>query len=208
MHEDEARSAEADEREGGAPQGFRVNDRRFWTLDQGELDAEAAQPRAQAPSYVQQLEAQVAEKDQQLREYIAAYKQEVVQGLDETKRRLERDLAQRMRQLRGDLAGPLLEVLEALERSLFAADRTSDLGAVKEGVRMVHLLMLQKLRELGLERVETVGRPFDPAVHEAVAVAEVTDAAQHNVVLVELTPGFCLEGRVVRAAQVQVGRLA
>jgi len=187
------------------PAAFKVTDRRFQNVDQEQLEAEGGRPRL--PSYVEQLRQQVEEKDRQLREYIAAYKREVVEGLEKTKQRLERDAAQRLEQLRGELAMPMMEVMDALERSLAAAAGASDCAAVVEGVRMVHLLMVQKLQELGLKRIEVVGRPFDPTLHEAAAIAPVTDPAQDRMVLAEFKPGFMLGDRLVRPALVQVGKL-
>ena len=185
--------------------GFKVFDRRHWALDEDQLDNEQA--HESKPSYIEQLEAQVAQKDAQLREYIAAYKKEVVEGLEETKRRLTRDAEQQLKRARAEMALPMLEVFEALERSVFAAQAAKAIDAVVEGVQMVKQLMQQKLGEIGLARVETVGQPFDPNVHEAVALAPVSDASQNNVVLAELSPGFVHEGRVFRPAKVQVGKL-
>lgn len=185
--------------------GFTVTDRRFWALDKEELQADTGRPRL--PTYIEQLQSQLDEKDRQLREYIAAYKREVVEGLEKTKQRLERDAAQHRERERGELARPMMEVLDALERSLAAAEGTSDVKAIVQGLRMVHLLMVQKLQEMGLARIETSGRPFDPALHEAAAVVPVSDPELDGVVTAELRPGFQLGQRVVRPALVQVGRL-
>jgi molecular chaperone GrpE len=185
--------------------GFTVTDRRFWAEGEDGGSAEPDKPRL--PSYVEQLRSQVEEKDKQLREYIAAYKREVVEGLEKTKQRLERDAAQQKEHERGETARPMMDVLDALERSLAAAATAKDLKSVVEGLRMVHLLMVQKLTELGLSRIETSGRPFDPAVHEAAAVIPVSDPALDRMVTAELRPGFLHGDRVVRPALVQVGRL-
>ncbi len=186
--------------------GFTVTDRRFWVQGpDGDGAAESERPRL--PSYVEQLKNQVDEKDRQLREYIAAYKREVVEGLEKTKQRLERDAAQQKERERGELARPMMDVLDALERSLTAAESARDVRSVADGLRMVHLLMLQKLGELGLSRIETSGKPFDPTVHEAAAVVPVSDPALDRMVTAELRPGFLLGDRVVRPALVQVGRL-
>ena len=184
---------------------FKVNDRRFWNIEDEELEQEGQRPSL--PSYVEQLKAQLQEKEEQLREYIKAYKQEVGEGLEKTKQRLERDAAQQMDQMRGKLAEPMLEVLDAIERSVEAGQQTNSLESLLQGMEMVHMLMTQKLQEMGLTRIPCVGQPFDPAMHEALALAPVTDPAQDNVVVREFKPGFILGQRVVRPAQVQVGKL-
>jgi molecular chaperone GrpE len=194
-----------EEHEDGDDLGFKVFDRRFWA-DEPEAAAEGDEARSDAPAYVEQLEQKVKEKDEKLREYIAAYKREVGEKLEETKRRLERDTEQRIKALRGEFATPMLEVFEALERSLAAARDNADIDTLRQGLDMLAKLMVQKLAALGLERVPTDGALFDPQFHEAVAVAEVSDPNQHNHVVAEFSPGFSCDGRVVRPARVQVGK--
>jgi molecular chaperone GrpE len=186
--------------------GFVVNDRRFWTRSSEELAEEKERPKL--PSYVEQLRQQAEEKDRQLREYIAAYKKEVVEGLEKTKQRLERDTAARAETLRGQMALPLLEVLDALERAILSGEGNSDGASLLEGVKLVQQLMVQKLGELGLKRLETVGRPFDPALHEAVAMIPVHEPQQDKMIVTEIRPGFSLGDRVIRPAMVQVGKHA
>lgn len=205
MKQDPPAESHEREREEEPRPRFTVNDRRFWTMEEQDLESEGTRPSQ--PSFVEQLERQLQDKDQQLREYIAAYKKEVVEGLEKTKERLERDASARIEQIRGQMAGPMIEVLEALERSILAAESGATAEAVLQGVRMVHLLMVQKLQELGLQRVATVGQPFDPSCHEAVAVIPVSEPARDNTIVAELRPGFTLGERLVRAAQVQVGKL-
>ncbi len=184
--------------------GFVVNDRRFWNLSEDELDQE--EEPSELPSYVEQLQTELEEKDKQLREYIQAYKSEVGDGLQKTKERLERDAEQHMGRVQGEMALPMLDVLEALERSVMAAQSTGNPEALMQGVQMTYSLMVQKLGEMGLNRIECEGQPFDPNLHEAVAVAQVTDPAEDSVVVQEFRPGFVLGERVIRAAQVQVGK--
>lgn len=185
--------------------GFKVNDRRFTNLSEEELEQEEALP--EVPSYVDELQTKLAEKDRQLREYIAAYKQEVGEGLERTKERLQRDSDLRVQRSRDKLVVPMLDVLDALERSVAAAESSDNPGALLDGVRMVQKLMVQKLEEMGLSRVPAAGQPFDPNLHEALAVGAVGDPAQDNMVLQEFKPGFALGDRVIRPAQVQVGKL-
>lgn len=201
------REREREERGGAGDQGrgFVVNDRRFWNLSDEELEREEERPRL--PSFVEKLQQELEQRDTQLREYIKAYKKEVGEGLERTKGRLQREAAAELERTRGAMTEPMLDVLDAMERSLLAAGSASvNPESLLEGMRMVHQLMVSKLQSMGLQRIETVGQPFDPRMHEALAVAAVKDPAQHNVVLHELKPGFTMGERVVRPAQVQVGK--
>jgi molecular chaperone GrpE len=59
------------------------------------------------------------------------------------------------------------------------------------------------LERQGVERIAPDHAPFDPHLHEAVAQVEATDVAQDTVIQV-YRPGYMYNGRVLRAAQVQV----
>ena len=201
----ERREASAEEEAAEESQGFTVTDRRHWNLSEPEMGDEK-QPSA--PSYVEQLEAQLKKKDEQLREYIAAYKKEIVEGAEQTKQRLAREAEQQIKRAKAELAQPMIDVLETLERSIAAAEAQPAFDTLLEGIKRVQMLMLQKLAEAGLQRIESTGQPFDPQQHEAVAVAEVSEAEKDNVVMAELSPGFSFDGQVFRAARVQVGKFA
>lgn len=191
----------------GEEAGFKVFDRRC-SAQEASAEASPGDEQARYPSFVEQLRQQLHEKDAQLREYIAAYKKEVVENLEQTKQRLARDAEQQAKALRAQIAEPMVEVLDALERSLAASQAHPDINTLRDGLALVQGMLVQRLGLLGLERITTVDQPFDPRLHEAVAVVAVPDQARHNYVVAELSAGFALDGRVVRAAKVQVGKWA
>lgn len=94
-------------------------------------------------------------------------------------------------------------MLDNFERAL--ACEVSDEGArnVLKGVLMIEQQMRDVLRRNGVEKLPTVGLPFDPATHEALARVETVEVEEGTVVA-ELEPGYALNGRVVRAAKVSV----
>lgn len=55
---------------------------------------------------------------------------------------------------------------------------------------------------VGVKKVEVVGKPFDPNVMECIEVVEGED----NIVREETLPGYTLHGKVIRVAQVKVGK--
>ena len=118
------------------------------------------------------------------------------------RRRLARDHDVARREGHRAALLPLLAVLDSLERALEAG--STDL-AFYEGVEATHRLFLNALREAGAEPVPTVGRPFDPAVHEAVAVAPANGAPPGTVVR-EVRRGWRLGDELVRPAQVVVAK--
>ena len=185
-------------------------------------DAEATEP-AEAMSVID-LEAR-AEADPRSRvELIAEIDTVEVQRdeyLDDLRRahadfenyrkRVARDGAVQREQGRADVVAALLDVLDDLDRVVAAgagldADAVgADVAAVASGVRVVAEKAQQALATFGVERVDAVGVPFDPTVHDAVQQVEVEGVDEPTVHEV-LRPGYRLADRVVRAAMVVVAQ--
>jgi molecular chaperone GrpE len=98
----------------------------------------------------------------------------------------------------------LLPVSDNLERAIQAAGQSQEAGAVVEGIRMVLKLTEDALTRLGVERIQSVGQPFDPGLHEA--VQQVESDAPAGTVIFEMVPGYRLGGKLLRAAMVAVAR--
>jgi molecular chaperone GrpE len=94
---------------------------------------------------------------------------------------------------------PLLPVLDALERALVAGSTDPVLS---EGVAAIHRLFLNALEQAGAAPIESLGQPFDPAIHEAVGT-EPGDGKVGTVVR-EVRRGWRLGNAVLRPAQVIV----
>jgi molecular chaperone GrpE len=95
---------------------------------------------------------------------------------------------------------PLLAVLDTFERALGAGSTDREFY---EGVAATHRLFLDALREAGAAPIESVGRPFDPNVHEAVATAP-ADGVPPGTVAREVRRGWQLGNELLRPAQVVV----
>jgi molecular chaperone GrpE len=119
------------------------------------------------------------------------------------RRRVTREAAAQRRAGTAEAVAALLEVLDDLDRTLDAAEETSDEG-LKKGVELVASKLIQALTSLGVERVDAVGEPFDPNVHEAVQQLPADEPTEVPVVAQVLRPGYRLEERVLRAAMVVV----
>ena len=103
----------------------------------------------------------------------------------------------------------VLHVRDDLDRTLAAcadatdSDHTETERVLIEGVRLVREQFDKVLAQFGIEEIEAVGKPFDPNLHEAVAVRQ-TDEAPPQSVVEQVQPGFTLHDRLVRPARVLV----
>jgi molecular chaperone GrpE len=98
-----------------------------------------------------------------------------------------------------------LEILDDLDRAL-ASSEASPTEGMRAGVEMVRDQFLAKLAAHGVTRLDTLGKTFDPATHEAVALVDVDDPAAVNTVVTVIRPAYCIDGELLRPAGVSVGR--
>lgn len=103
-----------------------------------------------------------------------------------------------MRSTQGLVSG-LLPVLDSFDGALEAAAASGD-ERLTAGIRSTHQLLVDVLAREGLEPIAAAGRPFDPALHEAVAGG----GTGHLVVTAEMRRGYALHGRVLRPSLVAV----
>jgi molecular chaperone GrpE len=104
--------------------------------------------------------------------------------------------------LRG-LIATLLGALDELELAIENSRKEGQGGALLDGLKMVHKKLFASLGAAGLSRIDCVGEPFDPGLHEA--VEKVQGAAEgEDVVSEEIRPGYLFRGKVVRPTMVKV----
>src|SRR6478736_4604902 len=142
----------------------KVVDRRWWARGDDAAPAE----RSNKPSYVEELEQQLAEKDRLAKEYIAKYRQASTE-FEESRLRLRREISKDIERGRREILADLLEVVDNLDRAIDAARQSPSPEALLQGVEMVQRQFLAKLEGLGVRRINVDGAAFDPSQHEAVA---------------------------------------
>jgi molecular chaperone GrpE len=123
---------------------------------------------------------------------------------DNFRKRTRRDLEDAQRKSVEKVLLEVLPVSDNLERAVQAAQKATDASSVIEGVNMVLRFFEDALNRLGVERVQTLGQPFDPGLHEA--VQQVESEQSPGTVVLELTPGYRLSGKLLRPALVAVAK--
>jgi len=124
---------------------------------------------------------------------------------DNFRKRTRKELEDARRSGREDLLRAVLPVFDNLERAIQSALRTKDVKAVADGLAMVQRQFTEALGREGIARIATVGKPFDPSVHEAIQQVETSDHAP-GTVLAEVQPGYTQGDRLMRAAMVVVAK--
>jgi molecular chaperone GrpE len=121
--------------------------------------------------------------------------------LDNHRKRTTKDVERARKQERNRVAVAWLPVLDNLERALEHASAEPD--QVIEGVRAVLHQALTTIGDLGFPRREDIGRPFDPAVHEAVGTLA-DDQLVPGTVAEVVRPGYGTDDEILRPSAVMV----
>jgi molecular chaperone GrpE len=157
------------------------------------------------PSVETQLRAELAATEEKLRACATAYRQVIA----DVERERERGRAERERQLdreRMGIARGLLHVLDNLDRSLLSAPTEGPGATLTTGVRMVRSQFLESLKEMGVERMDVLGRTFDVGLHEAAGVIPPSETCPDKHVAFEAAAGYLFKGQLLRAAKVVVAQ--
>ena len=98
----------------------------------------------------------------------------------------------------------ILEALDDLGRFAHVDPATTDALTMQQGVEMIEKKLLKSLAGHGLEIVNPVGHPFDPAVSEAVTTAPAESFEDDHLVAQVFQVGYVFNGQLLRPARVVV----
>ncbi len=128
---------------------------------------------------------------------------------ENARRRAERNTADTRQYAIADFAAELLAVVDNLQRAIASAeDRPEQMpleAALLDGVRATQRLLLATLNRFGVRKIDALGAPFDPALHEAIIEVEDESRPPRSVVSV-LEDGYTIHDRLLRAARVAVAK--
>lgn len=194
-------------------------------VDEGAVDdgAAAEQPERQQEAQPEQPEQQ---PEQELRAALEARQEELQEAqakvaeledralraaaeAENIRRRADRSIENARKFALEKFVADLLPAVDSFER---AADALAESKpgedaqqAMAEGLKLSLKLLAQALQRQGIESVDPLGAPFDPALHEAMSMVDNAEAEPNTVVQV-FQKGYTVNGRLTRAARVIVAR--
>lgn len=104
------------------------------------------------------------------------------------------------------VASTVTRLLPAIDSFKQAKSNIKDEDTLK-GIDMIEGLILKAFGELNVEKIDCVGKEFDPNLHNAVLTGEDKSKAD-GVVLEEYQEGFKLGDRVIRHSVVKINKLS
>ena len=167
--------------------------------DRSEVSSEDNVPSATVEG---QLAAVTADRDRlaaenaDLRDRILRLRAE----FDNARRRFEQQRSEYVQFAAMDLVKEILPAVDDFERALQVDAGDSN---YVQGVKLIYQRLLEVLKKLGLEPMDTVGQRFDPNRHQAVERVP-AESAQDQIILGEFQRGYLFKGKLLRPAMVKV----
>lgn len=122
---------------------------------------------------------------------------------DNYRKRTARDFGELVRNAERDLIAELTGVLDNFGRALDTDHNGESAADFAKGMALIREQFWTALSTRGLERMETVGCPFDPNQHDAM-MRMPSDEYAEGFVMQEVSPGYRLGDKVLRYARVVV----
>lgn len=99
----------------------------------------------------------------------------------------------------------LLPTLDTLQQGLKHAPKDVDQTWLK-GIEATLGQLDKVLMEMGVKRIEALGKPFDPHFHEAVREAPAGEGIADGMIVEDLQTGYEINGKVIRPSQVVISK--
>ena len=121
---------------------------------------------------------------------------------DNYRKRIERERADDAKRHTARVVEGLIPVIDGFEHAL-AAHREAEYENYRKGFELIYKQLVDNITRLGVERIDPLGKPFDPHLHQAM---DRTETVQHEdgTILQVFQPGYAFHGRVLRPAMVRV----
>lgn len=169
----------------------------------GEAEEEIV---AEAPENdeLAEVHAKITELEQKLDEAENRYLR-LQADFDNSRRRskLDREAADKYRSQ--NLITDLLPAIDNFERALKMEADSEQAKSILQGMEMVYRSLIDALKKEGADQIESVGKEFDPHIHQAVMQVE-DENFDSNTVIEEFQKGYMLKDRVIRPAMVKVNQ--
>jgi molecular chaperone GrpE len=169
-----------------------------------ELHLHLEEERQEKEREIEELKKKLEEKEKEFKEHHDRLLR-LAADFENYKKRAAREKEDWTKFANEDLIKAILPFIDNLERAVNHAQKVADTGVLIEGVRLTLQQLLQALNKFGLSSFESVGKPFDPAMHEAMLVVE-TNQHEPNQVMEEFQKGYLLNNRLLRPATVSVSK--
>ncbi len=121
---------------------------------------------------------------------------------DNYRKRIEKERFEDSKRATARVIEGLIPVIDGFEHAL-AAHREAEYENYRKGFELIYKQLLDQVARLGAERIDPVGKSFNPHLHQAMDRTETTEH-EDGTILQVFQPGYVFHGRVLRPAMVRV----
>ncbi len=167
------------------------------------VEQEGAVGKPEAGAQGPETEAEAIDALQVARNEISDLKDKLLRAraeMENLRKRNQRDVADAHKFGVEKFSTALLDVVDNLERALDVEQGNEE--GLREGVRMTLDSWHGMMKKFEIERVDAVGKIFDPHKHEA--LSQLPSDEQAGMVVGQHVAGYTLHGRLLRPARVLV----
>lgn len=149
-------------------------------------------------SELEKVKAELAESKEKYLRLVAEF--------DNFRRRNARERLELIQTAGREVIADMLDVLDDADRAQKQLESTTDMGQVQEGVRLVFNKLRTTLQSKGLKPMDTLGKDFDPDLHEAITEIPAPSKELKGKIVDEVMKGYYLNDKIIRHAKVVVGK--
>ncbi len=181
-----------------------VNEEVLDEIAGGVADKQAETRNEHVEVEVSEAAAESMSEESDMAEQLRAAEDRVLRAqaeLENFRIRVRRETEDQLKHANQPLLVDLLPVIDNIYRAVDAATQDEAASGLLTGVSMVAQQLMDTLGKYHCRRIEAVGSPFDPNLHEAVQQMP-SDEFEAGVVIQVLQEGYMLHDRVIRPSQV------
>ena len=170
-----------------------------------ELQFHLEEDKRERIKEIEELKTKLEEKEKEVKEHYDRLLR-VAADFDNYKKRAAREKEEWTKFANEDLIKGILPFIDNLERAVNHSEKKEDYQSLVEGLKLTVQQLLNTLNKFGVSPIQSLGKPFNPAVHQAMLLVE-TDQHEPNQVVEEFQKGYLLNERLLRPATVSVSKL-
>jgi molecular chaperone GrpE len=175
----------------------------------GESDSDA---ETETVLKFQQLEQQLQEQQEKLEEQgalVAEYEDLLKRkqaDFENFRKRAQKETQDFKKYANAEIVLDVLSMMDDFERAIESTESSKDFDALHEGILLVEKQLRNTLEsKYSVKAIDSVGKPFDPNVHDAIMMEE-SDKHEEDTVLEDFQKGYVMHDRVIRPSKVKVAK--
>ncbi len=175
-----------------------------------EATAETAQEQSDAPEKEEMTDEEKLQNElETTKESLEKEKKEymfLLAEFDNFRKRTLKEKAELIKNAGENAMKELLPVVDDFERAMQAAEESSDINSIKEGIILIYNKFMKYLEKNGVTPINSTDADFNTEFHEAVTTFPTDDESKKGKVIDTVQKGYMMHDKVLRHSKVVVGQ--